>query len=269
MATTLLLREEAGVLHVTLNRPKLRNAMNTRMIDELHQVLADAEARGQVRALVLRGAQGHFCAGADLQDMAAARARVAEVGESAIIEASTAFGHLCVAFARTPLATVAVLEGAVMGGGFGLACAADVVLASPTVNFRLPETALGMVPAQVASFLVERVGYSQARRLVVTGAGVDAAQALALQLVHEVHDGPQLDAALARVLGDILQCAPGAVGAAKALVAKARLLPPQSLVQEAAEAFTRAALGAEGTEGTLAFLQKRRPRWMPEAAAPR
>jgi len=82
--------------------------------------------------------------------------------------------------------------------------------------------------------------------------------------VHEVHEDAEMEAALAHVLGGILRCAPGALAATKALMAKARLRSPQSLVQEAAEVFTRAALGPEGTEGTLAFLQKRRPGWVPE-----
>lgn len=271
MAQILLLHEDAGVLHVTLNRPQVRNALNERMVEALHSVLADAELRsavhGQVRAIVLRGAQGHFCAGADLQDMTAVSARVAELGESAITELNASFGHLCLAYAQTPLAVVAVLEGTVMGGGLGLACVADVAIASPTASFRLPETSLGVVPAQVAPFLVERLGYSQARRLAVTGGRLDAPQALALQLVHELHAEHELDAALARVLDDILRCAPGALAATKALMAQARLRPPHSLVQEAAEVFTRAALGPEGTEGTLAFLQKRRPGWAPEPLA--
>ncbi len=265
---TLLLREEAGVLHITLNRPQVRNALNERMVEELHSVLVDAELRsavhGHVRALVLRGAQGHFCAGADLQDMANVRARLGELGESALTEMNASFGHLCLAYAQTPLALVAVLEGTVMGGGLGLACVADVAIASPTASLRLPETSLGVVPAQIAPFLVERVGYSQARRLAVTGGRLDARQALALQLVHEVHEDAEMETALAQVLGDILRCAPGALAATKALMAKARLRSPQSLVQEAAEVFTRAALGPEGTEGTLAFLQKRRPGWVPE-----
>jgi isohexenylglutaconyl-CoA hydratase len=265
MPATLLLHEEGGVLHITLNRPQVRNALNALMVEELRETLADAQARDGMRAVVLRGAHGHFCAGADLQDMADARARVAQMGEAALAEVNAAFGHLCVAFASTPLATVVVLEGTVMGGGMGLACAADVALASPTASFRLPETALGVVPAQVAAFLVERLGYSQARRLAVTGGRVDAHEALALQLVHELHETHQLDAALARVLRDILQCAPGALAATKALMARARLQPPQSLVLEAAQAFAHAALGAEGTEGTLAFLQRRKPNWVPPA----
>jgi isohexenylglutaconyl-CoA hydratase len=256
---TVSVERSGAIVHVTLNRPQVRNAMSLAMVGELHEALARTEADGAARVLVLRGAGGHFCAGADLKDLAAARAGSLE----AVAEVNARFGTLCAAFARTHLATVAVLEGAVMGGGFGLACVADVALASDDVVFRLPETSLGLVPAQIAPFLVERIGYAEAKRLAVSAARVDAAQALALRLVHEVHAAHALDAALARTLDALLQCAPGAVSATKALLAKARFASAASLVDEAADVFARAALGPEGVEGASAFLAKRKPRWAP------
>ena len=258
-----------GVLHVTLNRPQARNAMSLQMVAELRQVLKDAEGTAgkpdAVRVVVLRGAGGHFCAGADLKDMAGARMRAVQAaGTDApdpIAEVNAEFGELCVAYARTPLAVVAVLEGTVMGGGFGLACVADVALASETANFRLPETSLGVVPAQIAPFLVERLGYSQAKRLAVTGGRLDAAAALRLGLVHEAVASDAIDGALNKVLTDILACAPGALAATKALMAQARLREPKDLVQSAAAVFSQAAQGPEGLEGVTAFIQKRKPQW--------
>ncbi len=263
---TLALRHDGPVLHVTLQRPEVRNAMSLAMVLELRQALAAAEADGRTRVLVLRGAGGHFCAGGDLKDMAAARAQL-DADPQAIEKVSAAFGELCVAYAGTGLATVAVLEGTVMGGGFGLACVADVALAGTSAVFRLPETSLGVVPAQIAPFLVERLGYAEARRLAVTGGKLDADAALQLRLVHAVHAAGALDNALAAVLHDILQCAPGAVAASKALIAKARFHSAASMVQEAAEVFSRAVLGPEGIEGTTAFLAKRRAGWVPGAGA--
>jgi isohexenylglutaconyl-CoA hydratase len=281
---TLHVRVERGVLHATLNRAAARNAMSLRMVDELLEMLAGAEGRGDVRAIVLRGAGGHFCAGADLKDMAAARQREAGGEADAVAAANARFGALCAAFSRTGLATIAVLEGAVMGGGLGLACVADVVLAGASAQLRLPETTLGLVPAQIAPFLVERIGAAQTRRLAVTGARLSAAQALAIGLVHEVHDDAPpassassassspaddaaqtpLDAALARTLAAVRQCAPGAVAATKALIARARHTPAAELVDEAARVFAAAARGAEGMEGAMSFLQKRPPAWATE-----
>lgn len=277
---TLALRREGGVLHVTLNRPEVRNAMSMAMVRELRVVLAQAEMRcgtrdikhdikhdiahDIARVIVLRGAGGHFCAGADLSDMAAARMKLQD-DPQALAQTNAAFGELCVAYADTGIAVVAVVEGSCMGGGFGLACVADVTLATDSATFRLPETSLGVVPAQIGPFLVERLGYAEAKRLAVTGGKLNAQDALALRLVHEVHGADTIDTALTRVLSGILQCAPGAVAATKALIAKARFQSPAALVQEAAAVFSRAALGPEGIEGTTAFLQKRKASWVPIA----
>ena len=269
---TLIATLAGPVLHITLNRPEVRNAMSLRMVTELRAVLADAESGGSVRVIVLRGAGGHFCAGGDLKDMASARMRAVAVPAPAgdaidslvadpVAQVSAQFGQLCVAFASTPLAVVAVLKGTVMGGGFGLACVADVALASETAVFRLPETSLGVVPAQIAPFLVERLGYSQAKRLAVTGGHLRAHEALAIGLVHAVHDEAAMASALAVVLGSVLACAPGALAATKALIAKARLTPPVELITDAAAVFSKAAQGPEGQEGIAAFLQKRKPTW--------
>lgn len=262
---TLLAERRSGALRITLNRPDVRNAMSTLMVDELIAALADAERAGD-RAIVLRGAGGHFCAGGDVRDVGAAQARAAAEGAADPVAAVNArFGRLCAAYAETGLPVVAVLEGAVMGGGFGLACVADVALAHANARFRLPETGLGLVPAQIAPFLVERLGYSQARRLAVTGRSVDAETAFVLGLVHAVHaDAEALEAALEAELAQIALGAPGAIAATKRLIRRARLADAATLVDGAALVFADAARGPEAAEGLTAFLEKRRPSWAEE-----
>ena len=118
------------------------------MIDELLAVLDAVDGDRSIRALVLRGAGGHFCAGGDVKDMAAARQVVAGPGEpDPLATVNRRFGTLLTRVEQAPQAVVAVLEGAVMGGGFGLACACDVALAHYEARFRLPETGLGLPPA--------------------------------------------------------------------------------------------------------------------------
>lgn len=279
---TIAVEVAQGVCTITLNRPEVRNAMSQAMIAELLTTLRQAEADTQVRALVLRGAGGHFCAGGDIADMAQARLQLTAQQAAASVNAPEAsparlvkgpdpvaainarFGHLCLAFARTPLPVITVLEGTVMGGGFGLACVSDVSLALATVSFRLPETSLGLIPAQIAPFLVERLGYAEAKRLAITGAHVRADEALAIRLVHEVHaDAPALQAALQTTLRQILACGPQAIATTKNLLAHARLSPPDSLIDDAAALFSRAVLSDEGQEGTSAFMHKRQPSWVP------
>lgn len=262
-----------GVCTLTLNRPEVRNAMSLAMVSELLAALKAAEQDTNVRAMVLRGSGGHFCAGGDISDMAQARMKLAQMqampdpveGLNPVAETNAAFGRLCLAYARSPLPIVTVLEGSVMGGGFGLACVSDVSLALDTVAFRLPETSLGIIPAQIAPFLVERLGYAEAKRLAVTGAKINATEALTLRLVHEVHaNTDELEGALRRTLASILACGPQAIATTKGLLARARLSPPEQLVDDAAQLFAQAVLSEEGQEGTGAFMQKRKPKWVPQ-----
>ena len=253
-------RREDDVLHVTLDRPERRNAMSRAMVDELRSVLAEAESCG-VRVLVLRGAGGHFCAGGDIKDMAGARSAPRTDDHDPVAELNAAFGHLALAYARTPIATLAAVEGAVMGGGFGLACVTDVTLAAPSADFRLPETSLGLVPAQIAPFLIERLGFSEAKRLAVTGARFGADEAARIGLVHEV--AADLDGAVARQLRAMLRCAPAATRATKALLFRLHGGVREQDIEHAGKVFAEAARGDEAVEGMTAFLGTRRPAWAP------
>jgi isohexenylglutaconyl-CoA hydratase len=276
--STIQVQLDKGICTITLNRPEVRNAMSMAMITELLTTLLQAEQDANVRVIVLRGAGGHFCAGGDISDMAQARMKLAvqqaeeaqtgkPSGTNPVAAVNAQFGRLCLAFARTPLPVVTVLEGTVMGGGFGLACVSDVTLALNNVSFRLPETSLGVIPAQIAPFLVERLGYAEAKRLSVTGAKVNAQEALTIRLVHEVHaDVTSLNDALGQVLANIQACGPQAIATTKNLLAHARLSTPESLIDDAADMFARAVLSDEGQEGTSAFMQKRKPAWVPQVS---
>jgi isohexenylglutaconyl-CoA hydratase len=254
---TLLLNLEGGVLHVTLNRPDSRNAMSLAMVNELRAVLESVRHNAEVRALVLRGAAGHFCAGGDIKDMAGARAK----GADAYRELNRAFGAMLEEFQNAPQVVLAVLEGAVLGGGFGLACISDIAIAAESCKFGLPETSLGILPAQIAPFVVKRVGLTQARRLALTAARFDGLEALRLGLVHYCEASNNLETRLAEVLDQVRKCAPGANAQTKALLLATETESLSSLLDHAAGQFAEAVLGSEGAEGTMAFVQKRTPKW--------
>ncbi|WP_397378429.1 enoyl-CoA hydratase/isomerase family protein [Pseudomonas sp.] len=255
---TLLLNLDVGVLHVTLNRPESRNAMSLAMVGELRSVLESVRHDANVRAIVLRGAGGHFCAGGDIKDMAGARA----AGADAYRTLNRAFGSLLEEAQHAPLVLIAVLEGAVLGGGFGLACVSDIALCQQDAKFGLPETTLGILPAQIAPFVVKRIGLTQTRRLALTAARFNGSEAERLGLVHfsEI-DSEHLDARLHQVLSQVRQCAPQANAQTKALLLAAEHEALGPLLDRAAEQFAAAVTGAEGIEGTMAFMQKRPPKW--------
>jgi isohexenylglutaconyl-CoA hydratase len=163
---------------------------------------------------------------------------------------------------RAPQAVVAVLEGAVLGGGFGLACVADVAIARVDASFGLPETGLGFPPAQIAAFLVRRIGLSQARRLAVTGGRFDGRVALELGVVHSVCvDDEGITREVEATLAQIRRCAPGAIAATKHIMAQVGTMDLDAVLDDAAARFAEAVRGPEGTEGTMAFLGKRKPAW--------
>lgn len=255
---TLLLELHGGVLHITLNRPDSRNAMSLQMVSELRAVLASVRDDRSVRALVLSGAGGHFCAGGDIKDMASARAQ----GADAYRELNRAFGALLEEAQHAPQVLITVLQGAVLGGGFGLACVSDIAIADHQAQFGLPETSLGLLPAQIAPFVVQRIGLTETRRLALTAARFDGQQARRLGLVHFVEQDPQaLAERLDEVLQHVLCCAPEANAMTKQLLLASAGQPSSELLDEAAQWFSEAVTGEEGIEGTMAFVQKRKPRW--------
>ena len=251
---TLLLEPHNGVLHITLNRPDSRNAMSLEMVSELRTVLAQLDT--QVRAVVISGAGGHFCAGADVKDMVKAG------GKDGLQALNRAFGTLLQAVEALPQVVIVVLQGAVLGGGFGLACVSDVAIADHQAQFGLPETSLGLLPAQIAPFVVKRIGLTQTRRLALTAARFDGVEAGRLGVVHFVEtDSQALAERLDEVLGQVLRCAPGANGRTKALLLASVDEPLEVVLDRGAAWFAEAVTGVEGIEGTQAFVQKRKPRW--------
>ena len=249
---TLLLEPHNGVLHITLNRPECRNAMSLEMVNELRAVLAQLDS--QTRAVVISGAGGHFCAGADVKDLVTAGNQLQALNR--------AFGTLLQAVEAVPQVVIVVLQGAVLGGGFGLACVSDIAIADHQAQFGLPETGLGLLPAQIAPFVVKRIGLTQARRLALTAARFDGLEAERLGVVHFTeHDAQALAERLDEVLGHVLRCAPGANGRTKALLLASVDEPLEAVLDRGAQWFAAAVRGEEGIEGTQAFVQKRKPRW--------
>ncbi len=257
---TLLLSQDKGILSVTLNRPESRNSMSLQMVQELQATFAWA-AGNSVRAIVLRGAGGHFCAGGDIRDMMTIRQQATD-NPQAYQHFNRTFGHLLTQVNNAPFLVVTVLEGAILGGGFGLACVSDVALAKADAQFGMPETRLGIIPAQIAPFIVQRLGLTQARRLALLGMRISGDVAQKVGLVHEVYaDNEGLEVALARVIHDLQQCAPNATQVTKALLQQVGHQPLEHLLDDAAEAFACAIQSSEGMEGGMAFIQKRPASW--------
>lgn len=256
-----IVRRYQDVLFVTLNRPDTRNALAPEVVDELAAAVDAARRDTSLRALVLRGAQGFFCAGGNVGNFQA-RLAAAPGLDDPVAARNRLFGHFMQALAELPLPVIAVVEGAAMGGGMGLACAADVVLATQDARFALSETSLGIIAAQIAPFVVARLGARVTRRLGLTGERVSGEAARALGVVDELAvDSAALDALLARWLTQLCRCAPHANRAFKQLVPRCGAEPLPGLLDDAARVFAEC-MRDEGAEGVQAFRDKRDAAWV-------
>ncbi|WP_336943290.1 enoyl-CoA hydratase/isomerase family protein [Acinetobacter modestus] len=257
------LEQQGSILTLWLNRPESRNAMSLNMVNAIQQVFAHIADDVSIRAVILRGQGGHFCAGGDIKDMAALRVEAANVGSlQPYVDFNRRFGAMIEQVDQAPQTVVAILEGAVLGGGFGLACVSDIAISRDNAQFGLPETGLGVLPAQIAPFVVKRIGLTQARRLALLGSRFNGETAQKLGVIHEVvRDDIELEQLLADTIQQIKRAAPLASRNTKALLHRTLNEPLDSLLDAAAQQFAQAVGGLEGQEGTMAFIQKRLPNW--------
>jgi methylglutaconyl-CoA hydratase len=190
VTSSLLLTSIAGgVLTLTLNRPDKRNALNTELIDLLHQSLERADLDGEVRAVVLKGAGKDFCAGADLDELLASAERSLAENEAAALRLGTVFRRI----RELPKPVLAIVHGRALAGGAGLATACDLVIAAASAQLGYPEIQRGFAPAMVMALLRRLVGEKIALDLVLTGRVLSAEEARSAGLVTRVVADGDLD----------------------------------------------------------------------------
>lgn len=264
----LLVQREHGIVWVTLHHPATRNALSPDMVAELSQAIAQAAQDSSVRAFVLRGSAGFFSAGGNVGNFQSRLQANADDGEDPVVSRNRAFGHVLQALTALPMPVLAVVEGAAMGGGMGLACCADIVLATEDARFALSETGLGLIPAQIAPFVQARVGRRVALRLGLSGERVSGPLTQTLGLVDALAaDSAALDALQAQWLNRILACGPQANRSLKALLSRGDVAGNASLdhglgawLDDAAQRFAQC-MRSEGAEGIAAFRERRAPSW--------
>jgi len=256
---SLLLERDDWVLKIWFNRPEAKNALSAQMTEELNAVLDAVSEDRSLRAIVLRGAGGVFCAGGDIKGF---KSDMQATDADEVAASNRSFGDLMIKLNEQPQVVVVLVEGAAIGGGLGLACVGDVTLVTADARFRLSETSLGIPPAQIAPFVTERVGLTQARRLMLTGARFKGAEALALGIAHGVAtDTADLEAQCETILGHIKACAPSANAVTKGILFESVRRPRAEALDFASRGFAQCMLSPEGLEGVAAFVEKRPASW--------
>jgi methylglutaconyl-CoA hydratase len=252
MAAPLRVERDGPLLRVTLARPDRRNALDAELIAALTAAFSDV---GDARAVILAGEGDSFCAGADVEWMRAA----AELSYEENVADSTRLRRMYEAIDHCPAPVVAPVQCYVLGGGVGLVCCADAVVAADDAVFAFSEVKLGILPAVISPFALARIGPGPARRYFVTGERFGAEVALRIGLVHEVVARDGLEDAVDRIVAELLTAGPEAARHAKRLVLDA---PLDGL--ETAERIAERRTSDEGQEGLRAFLERRKPGWSAE-----
>jgi isohexenylglutaconyl-CoA hydratase len=254
---------KSGWLTIWFNQPESRNALSTELTGDLIRVLDAVRDDREVRGVTLRGRGGIFCAGADLKAFNSGHKSEGGPSRDAVIEQSKRGAGMFDKVNTMPQVVIAVVEGAAMAGGFGLACCADVVICEAGAKFAMTETAIGLSPAQISPFVIQKLGYATARRLMLTAARFDAREAQQLGFADFVAGGmPAAEAIELQIRKQVLRCAPGAVADTKALILALPRLDRERTVQTAAENFAGRMLSDEAREGVASFVEKRKPRWV-------
>jgi enoyl-CoA hydratase len=254
---TLQLSIEDSVATVTLNRPKVLNALNAAMLRELDELFAALAFDDSVRVVLLRGAGGKaFAAGADISELADVDAASGE-----LLAGRT--GRIFRRIETLGKPVIACIDGFALGGGCELAMACTLRLAASTAHLGQPEIKLGLIPGYGGTQRLPRlVGPGAALKMILTGAMIDAAEALRIGLVDEVLPAEDLTARAAELAKLLAAMPPLAVAAAIEAVDRGAGLPLEAALALEATLFGRLCATEDKREGTRAFLEKRPATWI-------
>ncbi len=244
------------VLLIMLNRPEHANALHPDMVTALLEQLEVAANNRSLRALVICGEGKHFCAGADLKSFENA----ANVSDQQRLHDARQLALLFRQLDHLPLHTIAMVRGAVRGGGCGLVCCCDTVIADTSASFAFSELRLGLIPATILPYIRQAIGERQSRHLVLSASGFDVQQALQSGLVHRVVDPQALEAEVDNFIQQVLKTAPDASRYCKQLI-----LSPAPAADDCVDITARQLasqlLQQECRQGIDAFLNRTPPPW--------
>ncbi len=251
--------DESGRAIITLNRPELHNAFDDTLISSLTGELRRLERDPNVRVVILAARGKSFSSGADLNWMR----RMAEYSFEENLADAMGLADLMKTLANLAKPTIALVQGAAIGGGVGLVACCDIALASENAVFCLSEVKLGLIPAVISPYVASAIGPRATRRYFITAERFTADEAYRLGLVHEVLAADDLNSRANHFTELLLQNGPQAMASVKALVSEVALSSlDDDLIADTAERIAEIRASDEGREGLSAYLEKRKPNWI-------
>lgn len=244
---------------IVLNRPDRRNALSRQLILALQQMLADFHQERKVRAVILIGSGSAFCAGMDLAEMLETSQQ--DDAQSQWHRDAVLYKELIETMLRYPKPIIAAVNGPAVAGGGGLVLAADLVVASTSAVFGLPEPQRGLVAGLVSPLLHFRVGGSQAARLLLSADLIDAQEAHRIGIFHEVVSDDLIWARAHQIAEQCAKSAPESLLLTKRMLNETIGDHLGVLLSAGAATSATARTTEAAAEGLSAFLEKREPVW--------
>lgn len=241
---------------VTLNRPEKRNAISTKMIEDLLAVLNELET-GPARVGIITGAGKAFCAGMDLDGLRA----IATQSPEENVEDSRRMAKMFYRIFSFPKPLISAVNGAAIAGGCGIATLADFTLAVPQAKFGCTEVKIGFIPALVSVFLRRQVGDKVARDLLLSGRLIEAQEAHRLGLVSEIFEPDSLMEKARALANDIIAASPTSIKRTKRLLLRSGEAQLQTEIENAIHENADIRSTDDFREGLTSFLEKRPPKW--------
>ncbi len=256
MYSTLLLEFNGEIATITLNRPDKRNAITTTMIAELLTAL-DVIEKSHTRVVILTGAGKCFCAGIDLEMLAA----IAKQSPSENQEDSRRIAKMLRRIWSFPRPMIAAVNGAAYAGGCGIATLCDFTIAATEAKFGYTEVKIGFLPAIVSVFLTRQIGEKRSRDLLLTGRIITAAEAKEFGMVNEVVPSERLLDRVQELVAELVAASPSSVTRAKHLLTSSAAAGLDHDLERAILENARIRCTPDFKEGIASFLEKRKPMW--------
>tara|TARA_B100000700_G_C14969148_1_gene820419 strand:- start:445 stop:1260 length:816 start_codon:yes stop_codon:yes gene_type:complete len=244
-------------LTIFLNNKNKKNALSSKLIDEMINLLNNAHNNSKVRGIIIRGKNNIFCSGADLDELHQIAYKKENV-KKLTIDMSMNIGRLLKAINEAPQITVSVVDGPCIAGGFGMACAADILVTMNSSIFRLSETKLGLTPSQIAPYILSRMNFSKARMLMLLGDTIDGEKAYEMEIAdYLARSVIELNTIIDKIKSKVYLCSPNAISKTKNNLSLEHYID----IQKASELFYDCINHNEGEEGLKSYFEKRNPFW--------
>lgn len=256
MSTLITYRIEEDIGIITLNRPEAANALSTKLLDELNEIITKIKSSDKIRSVIITGAgEKAFCAGADLKERSG-------MNDQEVVTAVQYIGETISTIERIPIPVIAAINGVAFGGGLELALACDIRIAASHIKLGLTETSLAIIPGAGGTQRLPRlIGIGQAKRLIYTAKPIDAREAFSLGLIEQIVETDELYGEALKMAKQIAENGPIAMRQAKSAINLGMQTDLQTALEIEHICYKETIKTEDRLEGLRAFREKRKPEY--------